>query len=171
MSKTIRAIYTVFLGMLIALFVGVGIDAFYEGPKYPEYPFELKEYPNEKDKNYAQELKKYNQAQAEYDRKIKKYESENKEYSRNVSILSLAASVIILISALTFANKMYLISDGLLLGGLFALIYSLIRGFEADSSMFRFMVVSVGLILSIIIGYIKLIKSDLKLKIKNPIDF
>lgn len=166
MSKTIRTIYTVFIGILLALFVGVGIDAFYQGPKYPDYPVELNEYPNENDKDKVK-LEAYNKAQRDYEQKTKQYETDNKGYGRNVSIISLVASVIILISALTYINKILLISDGLLLGGLFTLVYSLIRGFEGDSSIFRFLVVSIGLALSIVIGYIKFIKPEETTKIKK----
>lgn len=164
MSKTIRIIYTVFIGVLLTLFVGVGIDAFYQGPNYPDYPVELEEYPNEKDKD---KLEARNKVQKDYDEKIKQYESDNKVYGRNVSIISLVASVLILISALTYINKILLISDGLLLGGLFTLVYSLIRGLESDSSIFRFLVVTIGLALSIVIGYIKFIKPEETTKIKK----
>jgi len=157
MSKTIKIFYTIFIGILLALFVGVGIDAFYQAPKYPDYPVELNEYPDEKDKV---KIEKRNKIQRNYDQIIKQYETDNKTYSRNVSTISLVVSVLILLSALTYINKILLISDGLLLGGLFTLIYSLIRGFEADSSIFRFLVVSVGLALSIVIGYIKFIKTE-----------
>ena len=34
----LKLFYTLFLGLLVALFVGLGIDAFYEGPQAPDYP-------------------------------------------------------------------------------------------------------------------------------------
>jgi len=36
----IKTIYTLFLALLIALFVGLGIDSFYPKPVRPEYPME-----------------------------------------------------------------------------------------------------------------------------------
>lgn len=37
-----RLIYTLLLGVFLAIFVGVGISAFYKGPTYPEMPAILK---------------------------------------------------------------------------------------------------------------------------------
>lgn len=42
----IKIIYTIFIGVLFAIFVGVGIDAFYPYPKEPDYPAELKIHKN-----------------------------------------------------------------------------------------------------------------------------
>ena len=38
----LRVVYTLFIGVLFAILVGVGIAAFYEEPKEPEYPSVLK---------------------------------------------------------------------------------------------------------------------------------
>ena len=37
----LKIIYTLFIGILFAALVGVGISAFYESPKYPDYPSRL----------------------------------------------------------------------------------------------------------------------------------
>ena len=42
----LKFIYTVFIGVLFATLVGVGIAAFYPQPKYPDYPIRLS-YPKE----------------------------------------------------------------------------------------------------------------------------
>lgn len=38
----IKYVYIVFLGIILATFVGVGIAAFYKGPEYPETPLNIK---------------------------------------------------------------------------------------------------------------------------------
>jgi hypothetical protein len=38
------------------------------------------------------------------------------------------------------------------------LIYSVIQGFGTEDNMFRFLVVSAGLFISLVLGYIKFIK-------------
>ena len=40
----LKLVYTIFIGVLLAIFVGVGIAAFYPGPQYPEPPILLKLY-------------------------------------------------------------------------------------------------------------------------------
>ena len=149
----IKIIYTLFLALLVALFVGLGIDAFYPGPKAPDYPTALEtEKPGCEDtaelKNIRQE---YNQAQKDFAEK-------SKPYNRNVSIISLAAAIIILIASLTFLAKIKMIADGILLGGVFTTAYSIIRGLMSEDTKFRFLIVSVGLIIALVLGYIKFIQ-------------
>lgn len=149
----IKYIYTIFLALLVALFVGLGIDAFYPGPKAPDYPTALEtEKPGCEDtaelKNIRQE---YNQAQ-------KDFEEKSKPYNRNVSIISLAAAIIILIASLTFLSKIKMIADGILLGGVFTTIYSIIRGLMSEDTKFRFLIVTIGLLIALVLGYIKFIQ-------------
>jgi len=83
---------------------------------------------------------------------------DSKPYHRNVSIISLVASIIILILSLTLLSKIKMIADGILLGGVFTTIYAIIQGLMSDSSQFRFLVVTVGLIIAFVLGYIKFIR-------------
>lgn len=154
----LRLVYTIFIGVLIATFVGVGIAAFYEGPKFPEPPSSLKlaESMGCKDPSVIPGLQK---EQEEQDRQFKAYEQQSERYNRDVSIASLAAAIIILVISLTFFRKILLIADGLLLGGVLTLIYSIARGFGSGDNKFRFIVVTFGLVISLILGYLKFIKS------------
>lgn len=156
----LRAIYTLFIGILLALFVGLGIAAFYEKPKQPEYlttpPVTKPIMPGSTDS--AQLQMEEQKHQEEYNKQWKAYQEKEQNYSKNVSIISLVAAIIILIISLTLFKNLLLISDGLLLGGVFTLMYSIVRGFETDNNKFRFIIVSIGLIISLILGYIKFIK-------------
>jgi len=87
-----------------------------------------------------------------------KFTEENKIYSRNVSIISLIAAIIILILSLTLLNKIEMIADGLLLGGVFTTLYSIMRGLMSENSQFRFFIVTIGLIIAFVLGYIKFIR-------------
>ncbi len=53
-----------------------------------------------------------------------------------------------------------IISDGLLLGGVFTLGYSIIRGFAGDDDKFRFFVVIVGLVVTVVLGDLKFIRDE-----------
>ncbi|HVA96333.1 MAG TPA: hypothetical protein VND99_01640 [Candidatus Acidoferrales bacterium] len=155
----LKVIYIFFIGILLATFVGVGIAAFYTGPKFPDQPALLKYCAPE----IAQSASKYAEfkkdAQA-YDFKVQQYQLESQVYNRNVSIVSLIAAIIIVILSLTFFKKILVIADGLLLGGVVTLLYSIIRGFQSEDNMFRFFVVTVGLVVSIWLGYIKFISKQ-----------
>jgi hypothetical protein len=153
----LKLIYTVFLGMIIAVFVGVGIETFYSSPKAPEYPLVLEEANNSGGKNLtpAQQTaeKRFNQESREYEKVLK-------PYSRNVSIIALIVSVVALAISLLFERKIQMIADGVMLGGLFTLVYSMIRAGESGDTKYIFSVVSVGLIVTLYLGYHRFIKGD-----------
>lgn len=157
----LKLIYTFLIGIFLAVFVGVGIAAFYPGPKFPEPPTVIKYCSPEVGKDLEQfpELK----AQIEeFDREEKEYQAKSQVYNRDVSILALTASILIVIASLTLFRKILLIADGLLLGGVLTLIYSVMRGFGTEDNMFRFVVVSFGLFISLFLGYVKFIKPSHK---------
>jgi len=68
------------------------------------------------------------------------------------------AAVVLLVLSLTVLKNLMVLSDGLLLGGLLTQAYGVIRGFESENNKIRFLVVTVGLIISAVVGYIKFIK-------------
>ncbi len=156
----IKLIYTLFLGILIAIFVGVGIAAFYPAPKAPEnisLP-KLVSPPPTDSKEYNVYYQQQKQEDIENQKMWDAYNKQQNIYQRNVSVIALISAIIVLVVSLTFFKSILVIADGLLLGGVFTLIYSIGRGFETQDNMFRFLVTSVGLITALTLGYIKFIK-------------
>jgi len=158
-NMVLKLIYTFLIGIFLAVFVGVGIAAFYSGPKRPETPPSLKyAFPDNKEAlsaEYKAEIDKFDQAE-------KEYQLQSQTYNKNVSIYSLIASILIVITSLTLFKNILFIADGLLLGGVLTLLYSVIRGFDTQDNMFRFIVVSIGLFISLFLGYTKFIKPTKK---------
>ena len=150
----LKLIYTLFLALLIASFVGLGIDAFYPGPKEPVYPSELSvvKQPG------CEETQQERDLRIGFENDQKAFQETSKGYNRNVSMLSLTAAIIILIASLTLFAKIKMIADGILLGGVFTTIYGIIRGLMSEDSRFRFLIVTVGLIIALVLGYIKFIR-------------
>lgn len=156
----LKYIYTVFLAILIVAFVGFGIAAFYKAPKYPEYPIELSVESDPVTKTTeSAELK---EQRLKFEKESRNFQEVNENYNMNVSIIALVAALIILVLSITLLSKINFISDGLLLGGVFTLIYSIIRGFGSGDEMFRFIVVSVGLIITIFLGYWRFVRIQAK---------
>lgn len=152
----IRILFSILLGVLLALFVGLGIEAFYPTEKYPEPPIELqfqKSQPSQSDLDKQQA----------YENQIKEYRTRNETHSRNVSIIAIGASIILMALSLTILQKLSAVfADGFLLGSIFTLLYGIIRGFETSDNKFRFIIVSVGLIITFVLGYIKFIAKEKK---------
>ena len=151
----LKLFYTLFLGLLVALFVGLGIDAFYPGPKAPDYPVALEQ---DMSKFGCQMSEEQKAEQVKYDQTMRDFQEKSKPYNRNVSIISLAFAIVILIISLTLFSKIKMMADGILLGGVFTAAYSIIRGLMSEDSRFRFLIVAVGLLIALILGYLKFIR-------------
>lgn len=154
----IKYLYTFFLAVILVTFVGVGIAAFYKGPKAPEYPIETQ--PIIYTDKPTSESAEMAESRIKYEKESRNFQKENESYSKNVSIISLVAALIIMAISIVFVQKILYLSDGLLLGGVFTLVYSVIRGFNAGDEMFRFIVVSVGLAVSVYLGYWKFVRQS-----------
>ncbi len=151
----IRYIYTFFVGLFLAIFVGMGIAVFYEAPKSPEPPTWYqsnlgKEGPNDIEKQQEQA---YLAEQKVYDKQLW-------HYNKNVSIIVLACAVAILAISLLLTDKLGIIADGILLGGIFTLLYGIGRGMATDSNKYRFVIASVGLVTTLLLGYVKFTRHE-----------
>jgi hypothetical protein len=135
------AVYKVFLGSFVVAFIGVGIQAFYPEPRTPDallyangpLPTELQPLAHA----YQQELALYN---------------------RNVAIISAVAAIAVLALSLSALRSIAVFSDGFMLGGLLTFAYSIMRGFGAEDNMVRFIIVSVGPIVALGLGYARFIQ-------------
>lgn len=156
----LKFIYTLFVGLLLAAFFGFGIETFYPSPKAPDYPnaIENREIsrPNGELTAEEQQIKK------DYDTAYEKYQDDLNIYNRNVSLIALAAAVITLVISLLMAGKIAILADGLLLGGTLTLFYSIIRGLMTDQAAYRFGVITIGLITTLILGYFKFVRGKVE---------
>lgn len=156
-NDILRIIYTSFLGLLLAIFIGIGINTFYIEPVMPKYPTELNTYKlGMTDEQIS--------IQREYDKKMDYYQNvEMTAYNRNVSIIVTAFSIIFLAASLFFENKkIKVLTDGVLLGSLLTLVYGLLRGFGSQDNYYAFSLVSVGLVIVAYLGYHRFIRRTKK---------
>lgn len=146
----IKYVYTVFLGFIIALFIGLGINTFYNAPTAPLYPTETSAV--KQDEPTAEQIAKQNQYEADY----QTYQDDYQTYSRNVSIIAMISAVILLAIGLTVERMRLVnsaIANGVVLSSVFTLIYSIIRGFISTDTKFTFIVVTVSVAVSLYLGY------------------
>lgn len=148
----LKFIYSFFLGLLLVIFVGMGVATFYPAPKAPEYPTTLTQ---RADPGYTPEEKKIDAA---YQKQSQDYNKKFQAYNRNVSIIVLVAAIVLLVVSLMLHSRISVLADGLLLGGTFTLVYSIGRSFASEDPKYSFVVVSVGLVVTLAVGYLKFIK-------------
>jgi len=162
MNSGLKFIYTLFLGILVATFVGLGIAAFYPAPNPPRSSEE--KLAPEVNPPAPVESPEEKQAWEESEKEQQEYQKVLSLYVRNVFIIALIAAVIILVISLTIARNISVIADGLLLGGTLTLFYGIVMGFNTNDNKFRFLAVSVGLFVTLIVGYLKFIKGQTEVK-------
>lgn len=150
----LKVVYSFFLGLLLVVFVGMGVASFYQAPKAPEYPAILETTKSPTGEFTAEQR----QADEKYQADSKAHMAKADDYNRNVSIIVLAAAVVLVVLGLALHARTDVIADGLLLGGVFTLLYSIGRSFAGDDPRYSFMVTSAGLIITMVVGYLKFIK-------------
>ena len=145
-----QLVYTIFLGLMLALFVGFGVSTFYKGPTAPEYPSYVTE---QQPGSNAKAEKLEREKQRAYEKASAKYEEKSKLYNRNVSIITLASSVVLLGIGLSAGPRNRTIANGFVIGGLLTLGYSIIRSLIAENIEYTFVSVSIGLLVVLYLGY------------------
>lgn len=150
----LKFMYVVFLGVLLAVFVGMGTAVFYKEPPSPQYPSGL-DRPLGPDGTFTAEQQREESA---YQQRVNEHSDEVAVYNRNVAIILLAAAVVLLAVGLALHARAGVLADGMLLGGVLTLLYSIIRSFGADDVAYSFVITGVGLAATLTLGYLKFIK-------------
>lgn len=144
-DKLLKIVYTLFLGLIVVLFVGMGIATFYESPKLPEYPIVTEE--------QAKVSSEVNTTQVKYEQDYRAYEKVAEIYHRNVSIIAMIFAIVLLGVSFMLERRSSVITNGIMLGGVFVLIYSIGRGVASTDTKYTFIAVTVSLAVVIYLGY------------------
>lgn len=152
----IKYIYTFFVGLFLAIFVGLGIAVFYEAPAAPEEPSWYRNAVEVDKQTDADRLEEQQYREAYED-----YQDQMLNYNRNVSVIVLVCAVVILAISLIFKDRLGVVADGLLLGGIFTLLYGIFRGMDTGSNTYRFLIATAGLAVTLVLGYIKFTRHQL----------
>jgi len=153
----LKWVYTVFIGILLATTVGVGIQAFYPPPKQPNPVIQ----PTPVNESSASAVIKQNEKNTQ---QWSDYQAKSQNYNKDVSIITTVAAILLLVVSVTMLQKIALIADGALLGGLLTELYSTFRGFMSGDDKVRFLVVIIGLAVALFLGYTKFVNEEGKRK-------
>ncbi|MDO5499864.1 MAG: hypothetical protein Q4F67_09310 [Propionibacteriaceae bacterium] len=138
--RALQVIYSFFLGLALVAFVGIGVDTFYPRPKVDfTYPT---------DPNPTPEQLEAQQAQADA------YAPLIDAWNLNTSIILLVIATAILIVALVLPERLVVLSNGMLLGGLFTLFYAVVTSWS-NEHILRFVVIAIALTVTVVVGWRK----------------
>ena len=131
-EKSLRVLYSIGLGIIIVLFVGLGIATFYPAPELSSLA---------------------NLDSAARQAAIDAHQSAMHDYNRNVTVAALVSALLILGASIWTESRKPLFAGGFLLGGMLTLIYGLMRGLTSGVTAVAFFSVAVGLFVVVYLGH------------------
>jgi hypothetical protein len=162
-SPVLRTLYALVLAVLVAAFVGLGIETFYPAPQSPEDVAPSQEVPppplpppTEEDTppgvepppRFPGEVPPGAQSP------IEAYEQELDYHAQVASVVAIVVALLILVAGLIFGfSRLPIINDGVTLGGVLTLLYGMVLAIRAPSGLIGFIVVAVGLIVLLAVLY------------------
>ncbi len=153
-----RTLYTLALAVLVAAFVGFGIETFYPAPESPEQAAVSQDAPPplppiDEDTPPGVEPGLPGPSPGGQS-PIESYEQELDTHDQVASAVAIAVALLILVAGLISGfSRLPIINDGVTLGGVLTLLYGVILAIQAPGGVVGFIVVAVGLILLLVFLY------------------
>jgi hypothetical protein len=162
----LQTLFAIFLGLMVTAFVGVGVYTFYPPP----------------DKQYREQMVKLDRQQeairnsrpdpalTDDDRaRIQKLVDERNKiqdvsrksgeaWASRTSIILVSLATIAMVIALVFVAQLPVISNGLLMGGVFTMLYGVAWVIASGTSTARFIVMTFALAITLALGYLRFVR-------------
>ncbi len=121
-QSILQVIFSIFLGLVVVAFVGIGVNTFYPSPIGP-------------DGNWDQ--------------------AAWSTWQLNTSAALLVCATVVMVLSMIRSELAPVIANGVLLGGLFTMIYAVGMSISVGNQWPRFALISVALVISVGVGYWK----------------
>ena len=161
----LRTIFSFFLGLVLTAFIGVGVYTFLPPPDQHEQQLEelsrreealrtsrgsddLTDSEREQIEEFGRQRTELHEAAAEA----------RKPWGRTTSIILIAFATLTMAVSLVRADQLPVISNGLLLGGVFTMLYGVGWILTTDTSISRFLVMTAALAITLGLGYIRFVR-------------
>ena len=128
--------------------MGLGIQTFYPGPGMPEQNSSM-EFTHEASPPTVEQREQLE----EHGRPWERWQEQQQTYKRNVGVAALVSSVLLLVLSLALEKRNRVLTSGVMLGGLFTLIYAIGRSFASTGTTMTFVAVGVGLAVVLVLGH------------------
>ena len=164
-SGGLRTIFSVFLGLMLTAFVGVGVYTFHPPPD--RFDKEIRDLarreqrirdsrpPDELTDSDREQLQEINRQRNE---QIDAAEEARKPWGLSTSIVLIVFATLAMAISLVRAEKLPVISNGLLLGGVFTMLYGVGWIVATDTSISRFVVITAALVVTLGLGYVRFVR-------------
>lgn len=162
----LQIIFSIFLGLMVTAFFGVGSYTFYPPPA-PELELEIQEVNRAeqaiRNSKAPQDLTSQDRAEIqrltdERNALFDATRAARESWGRITSIVLIFLATLTMAISLIRADELPVISNGLLLGGVFSMLYGVGWIVATDTSMARFFVMTVALAITVSLGYIRFVR-------------
>jgi hypothetical protein len=162
----LQTIFSFFLGLMVLAFVGVGVNTFYPSPA-EKYVKQMRETSRRQEalnrqavpgSMTAADAARLDSLAAKQDAINEQQQAEMKDWARVTSIILVLFATLALAVSLILSEQLRVISNGLLLGGLFTMVYGVGWVIFSGNSVARFWVILFALIVAIGLGYLKFVR-------------
>jgi hypothetical protein len=162
----LQVIFAIFLGLMVTAFIGVGVYTFYPSPdqalntriqdlmrqQQAIRNFRPEGALTQDDRDRLQVLT--NQINTLQDRGSQGREA----WGRTTSIVLIAFATLVMAISLIRADELPVISNGLLLGGVFTMVYGVGWIIATNTSVTRFVILTVALAITIGLGFVRFVR-------------
>lgn len=166
-NSALQVIFSFFLGLMVLAFIGVGVNTFYPQPR-ARYQDELDDLWREQERldrtrsasgrlDPANEAA-YDRTQERIDELTELQESQQRTWARNTSIVLILFATAVMSVSLIRSDQLRVISNGLLLGGLFTMVYGVGWVLFSGESIARFVVIVFAFVVTVALGYLKFVR-------------
>jgi hypothetical protein len=161
----LQTIFSFFLGLMLTAFLGVGVYTFHPPAKEPNLRIqELDRREQEiRNKSPQEELSAADRDEVQQitDTRNKLYDEsrvQREAWGRSTSIILVALATMVMAVSLVRADQLAVISNGLLLGGVFTMVYGVGWIIATDTSVARFAVLTAALAITLGLGYARFVR-------------
>lgn len=161
----LRTIFSFFLGLMLTAFVGVGVYTFHPPPEQfndqirdltrREQAIRNSRSPNELTSADREQIQEIHRQRNEL---IDAAAAARIPWGRSTSVILIVFATLAMAVSLVRADQLPVISNGLLLGGVFTMLYGVGWIIATDTSITRFLVMTVALVITLGLGYVRFVR-------------
>lgn len=163
----LQTIFSFFLGLMVLAFIAVGVNTFYQSPselhqketraiEQQMSSLNVKQAPG--GTLSSSDQAELNSLQAQMNQLQNKIQAEMVGWSLNTSIILIVYATIVMSVSLIRSEQLRVISNGLLLGGLFAMLYGAGWVIFSGTGVARFVVILFAFAITVALGYVKFVR-------------
>jgi len=164
--QALQLIFAFFLGLMVTAFIGVGVYTFYPSnlESLEEEARDLRARQQEiRDARSADGLTETQQAElSELNDQVRDVDQRKLKHSeawaRTTSIILIILATLVMGVSLVRADQLPVISNGLLLGGVFTMLYGTGWTLASGDSRLRFWVMAFALLITLALGYARFVR-------------